>query len=145
MDFVTILLLDLFVTVFLYLLVPVIFCLRKKPMTQKQIKKVIIINAICVWLLFQIIISASGGSGTSAAVFLWSWVGYSLMKKKLLITEEPQTDVDISPATSVVGEPVAVSDKILFCRKCGEKLVDDARFCRKCGTQVITEEGKNDL
>lgn len=29
------------------------------------------------------------------------------------------------------------NDKIRFCRKCGEKLIDESRFCRKCGTQVV--------
>lgn len=28
-------------------------------------------------------------------------------------------------------------DKICFCRKCGEKLLDGSRFCSKCGTEVI--------
>ena len=28
--------------------------------------------------------------------------------------------------------------KILFCRKCGNKLVEDSLFCNKCGTKVIT-------
>lgn len=30
-----------------------------------------------------------------------------------------------------------VTDKICFCRKCGEKLIDGSRFCRKCGTEVV--------
>lgn len=29
------------------------------------------------------------------------------------------------------------ADKICFCRKCGEKLIDNSKFCRKCGTEVI--------
>lgn len=36
-------------------------------------------------------------------------------------------------------EPPAASDRILFCRKCGEKLIDNSKFCRKCGTEVIKE------
>lgn len=27
--------------------------------------------------------------------------------------------------------------RICFCRKCGERLLDDSRFCGKCGTEVI--------
>lgn len=30
-------------------------------------------------------------------------------------------------------------DEICFCRKCGEKLIDNSRFCRKCGTEVVKE------
>ena len=31
------------------------------------------------------------------------------------------------------------ADMIRFCRRCGEKLVDNSRFCNKCGTEVIKE------
>ena len=31
------------------------------------------------------------------------------------------------------------ADKISFCRKCGEKLIDNSEFCRKCGTKVAKE------
>ncbi len=30
-------------------------------------------------------------------------------------------------------------DKILFCRKCGTKLLDDSQFCSKCGTEIVKE------
>lgn len=29
------------------------------------------------------------------------------------------------------------TDKICFCRKCGEKLIDNSQFCRKCGTETV--------
>ena len=29
---------------------------------------------------------------------------------------------------------------ILYCRRCGEKLIENSRFCRKCGTEVIISE-----
>lgn len=31
------------------------------------------------------------------------------------------------------------ADKICFCRKCGDKLLDSSRFCRKCGAEVKNE------
>ncbi|MBO5891838.1 MAG: zinc ribbon domain-containing protein [Oscillospiraceae bacterium] len=36
-------------------------------------------------------------------------------------------------------ETEVVLDKICFCRKCGEKLVDNSRFCVKCGAEIIKE------
>lgn len=30
--------------------------------------------------------------------------------------------------------------KVLFCRKCGVKLPDNAQVCSRCGTKIITEE-----
>ena len=99
MDSEFILILDLALTVFGYLLVPTIYCLRKKPLTAKKIKKIIILNAICVWLVFQIIRLAAGGDArVSAAVWLWSIVGHFMMKKRLLIKEEPELDTNITPA-----------------------------------------------
>lgn len=37
--------------------------------------------------------------------------------------------------------------KILFCRKCGTKLLENARFCKECGTEIIekVEEKSDDL
>ena len=32
---------------------------------------------------------------------------------------------------------ISNKDKICFCRKCGEKLVDGNRFCNKCGTEIL--------
>ena len=37
------------------------------------------------------------------------------------------------------SKPVIEADKICFCRKCGEKLIDNSKFCSKCGTEVIKE------
>ena len=153
------LVLDLILTVFFYLLVPVIFCIRKKPMTQKQIKKVVIINGICVCLLCGII-----AGRVSGAVFLWSWVAKKIMERVLLTddendvlsevehvdespttTEQSFSDTNISQTvetkTSVADEqPVATSNKVSFCRKCGNKLLADSLYCNKCGTKVITDD-----
>ena len=29
---------------------------------------------------------------------------------------------------------------VRYCRKCGNKLLEDSQFCSKCGTKVISEE-----
>ena len=29
--------------------------------------------------------------------------------------------------------------EILFCRKCGTRLVEDSNFCINCGTKIVTE------
>ena len=34
-------------------------------------------------------------------------------------------------------EPPSDVAKICFCRKCGEKLIDNSRFCSKCGTEIV--------
>ena len=37
---------------------------------------------------------------------------------------------------SVCKRQQVKEDKICFCRKCGEKLLDNSRFCRKCGLEI---------
>ena len=44
-----------------------------------------------------------------------------------------------APANVALPESPAAGDRILFCRKCGEKLIDNSKFCRKCGTEVVKE------
>ena len=34
---------------------------------------------------------------------------------------------------------IVVEDQVRFCRKCGQKLIDNSQFCRKCGTQIVKE------
>lgn len=44
---------------------------------------------------------------------------------------------------NIVVEEKAVienADQVRFCRKCGEKLLNNSQFCRKCGTEVKVEE-----
>lgn len=85
-------------------------------MTKKQIKKVIIINAIVVCLLINIIISASGETPTaSGAVFLWSWVGKKIMERVLL---EDEKDESIQ----------------YQCMSCGYINKDYFDICPQCGT-----------
>lgn len=79
---------SLFITAVAYLVFPIVLCIIGKPLTLSQIKKLVIVNGICVWLIFTIIRIESGIDGTSAAVLLWSYVAYWLMKKRCLKTEE---------------------------------------------------------
>lgn len=48
---------------------------------------------------------------------------------------------NIAPSTpeTTDAELPQITDKVLFCRKCGEKLIDNSQFCCKCGTQIVKE------
>ena len=49
---------------------------------------------------------------------------------------QPEKTVEKEPAVAnAVNKDT--TDKVRFCRKCGEKLIDGSRFCRKCGTEVV--------
>lgn len=43
------------------------------------------------------------------------------------------------PSDPAIKNFPATTDKICFCRKCGNKLIDGASFCSKCGTQIMKE------
>lgn len=81
MENLLILCLDLFITICAYLLIPAILCILRKELTLSQIKRIAIVNGICVWLIVMIIRISAGVDGTSYAVVLWSYVAYFLMKR----------------------------------------------------------------
>lgn len=92
MDTILAIFLNLLITAVAYLILPIVLCIIGKPITLSQIKKVVIVNGICVWLIFTIIRIESGIDGTSAAVLLWSSVAYWLMKKYCLKKEETKQE-----------------------------------------------------
>ncbi len=87
MEVLTAILLDLFSTIFAYLCLPTIYCLRRTQLTPSQVKKIVIVNSVCVWLIFTIIRIANGTGGIAGG-FLWCYVANWLMKKYCLKTEE---------------------------------------------------------
>ena len=77
--------LDLLVTAVAYLFVPIIFCIRGNELSKSKIKKIVIINGICVFLIFAIIKILAEVDQTSYAWVLWSGVAYWLMEKQCVV------------------------------------------------------------
>ena len=46
--------------------------------------------------------------------------------------------------TTITTNEVSFSDKVVFCRKCGEKLLERSQFCSKCGTEITRIGETND-
>lgn len=147
MDWGTIIL-DIILTVFFYLLVPVIFCIRNKPMTKKQINKVIWINGAILWCIFRIIsIAINGEPGTGAAVFLWSWVGQKIMQRVLLKGEENEGTSESTNGINNVADKATINDQPpqtrYYCSNCGGLIDDNTRKCTECGKQHSKRLSKN--
>jgi hypothetical protein len=53
-------------------------------------------------------------------------------------TPNGHTDI-VEPMETKIDGPESAATQIQFCRKCGEKLIENSRFCRKCGTEIIKE------
>lgn len=106
---------NILITAIAYLLVPIIILISGKKLTLPQIKKTVIINGICVWLIFMIIRIESGIDGTSFAVLLWSAVGYSILKRKCLIEAnakeiyEPNENTNPKNVVKVLAALLAIS------------------------------------
>ena len=136
MDWLT-LLVNYAVTIFLYLLVPAILCLRGTTMPKKTITTITIINGICVWILFRIL---GAESSTTWPAFIWSGVGYALMKRKLLLqdeenesTSESTHDIhEVAQEKTNVNQPPQTR---YCCSICGGLIDNNTRKCTECGKQ----------
>ena len=163
-----VLLVSLIVTVLAYGAFPFIFAkTRNASITKKKYKRLCYGINFAVMIVFMIIQSSANNS-TPYNVFpylLWTWVfsnyGTKLLGSRSIMTiEDPNRvteckscgfkDHNFFNACPKCGkyekqnvylneEPPIETDKILFCRKCGEKLIDSSRFCRKCGTETVSE------
>ena len=105
---------DLVITVFAYLLVPVILALSKRKYEKKKITRISIINCAVVWILFRILQIALGEEPSiGVAVFLWGAVGYSIMKKSCLITntQSPIPNSVSMSKNSSIQRPMAYEDE----------------------------------
>ena len=56
-------------------------------------------------------------------------------KSKFDIMNSPKTE---ETSSETAAQP-AVSNQIRFCKKCGERLLENSKFCRKCGAEVHQE------
>ncbi|MBE6952194.1 MAG: zinc ribbon domain-containing protein [Ruminococcaceae bacterium] len=135
------------------------WCIRKKPVAPKRAKKIVIIDAVIVFVVMNVIAYFGSGRVTGAAIILWAWVSYRVLisgHKNAETPEvpaeedeiEPDSEIeDISEDSDLTEIPVSAEEETAkedppvpaFCRKCGTKLIAGAGFCNKCGTAVIKE------
>ncbi len=75
--------------------------------------------------------------------FVWYRLNVKYFEKRAVIgpckSAEVITNLSQKRFEDKVVEISPDSDKIRFCRKCGEELIDNSKFCRKCGMEIITE------
>lgn len=66
------------------------------------------------------------------------WLARTLCKKwdEHKANKVVEQDVPLQISHPIDNE---TNDQVCFCRKCGERLIDNSQFCRKCGTEVVKE------
>ncbi len=48
-------------------------------------------------------------------------------------------NMTLPPVETAFPESPVVGERVFFCRKCGDKLIENSKFCRKCGVKVVRE------
>ena len=137
--YVPVLLITILITLVAYGAFPIIFSMaRKKTITKKKY------NLLCygvnffVMFLFIVLNGKSSGSPYILWTCVFSSIGLRTLKKRGVLEGFQKfrpVYTDESEEDTFVDE-----NKINFCRKCGNKLLANAKFCNKCGTEVINEE-----
>lgn len=83
-------------------------------------------------------------TGVKVGYLIFYFVVYFVAKKLCAKCDEhKEAKTKMKKATQkqniVVEEKAMVvyANQVRFCRKCGEKLIDNSQFCRKCGTEIV--------
>ena len=161
--FLGVLLISLVLTVVVYGAFPVLFAkTRSAPITKKKY------FWLCYGINFVgfVVFTILDGVGTAAPYFLWTYVFSKYGKKTLeangllldgLSKDKERPKSESAPTSCIQQNNITAQSKSVakqnrtehivaqkspeaFCRKCGNKLLDDAAFCHKCGSKRIWNE-----
>lgn len=137
--YIPVLLLSLVVTVAAYGAFPLIFAAtRTTPITKKKYKRLCYGINIAVMFMFIVI---NGEASSGGPYLLWTWIfsswGTRILEDKGLLDDGSYIPSAPPVQTPQQSKPIVEADKICFCRKCGERLIENGKFCRKCGTEII--------
>lgn len=149
MDFTSIIL-GLLLTAVIYLAFPLIKMLINDGKFQKEsAHKIALWNSMVLGLIFCVIASASSNGNVTwnaAPAVLYYWINRTILTRKDA-DEAVHVNDKASSNTYPQGKPcvkqhiyfnkeqVVNAVEVRFCRKCGERLIDDGAFCHKCGTK----------
>lgn len=146
--------LSLLLTIATYLFIPLLLIRKNKRMTRKKLLLVSIANGCLVFILWNAFrIATNQELNTNVApAWLWSAIGYALMKKRLSVdtanedvpnalTEEgypvEEQIADISPAVEPIDNMRTTTAKTKYCHKCGKAIDNKSKKCSGCGKQYF--------
>ncbi|MBQ7907965.1 MAG: zinc ribbon domain-containing protein [Elusimicrobiaceae bacterium] len=149
MDFTSIIL-GALLTAVAYLIFPLLnLFINDGKFPKEKAHKIALWNSIVLGLIFCVItIANSNGNVTwnAAPAVLYYWINRAILTKKdadeaLHVNDKAssnaysQGDPCVKQHIYFNKEQVVDTDEVRFCRKCGERLIDDGVFCHKCGTK----------
>ena len=138
--YIPILLLSLVITVVAYGAFPLIFAkARKSPITKKKYRGLCYGINVAVMFMFIVI---NGEASSGGPYLLWTWIfsswGTRILEDKGLLDDGTYIPSAPTPVQAPQqSKPIGEANKICFCRKCGERLIDRSKYCSKCGTEII--------
>lgn len=166
--YLSVILLSLIITILAYGAFPFIFAkTRKAPITKKKYRRLCYGINVAVMFMF-IVINGGASNGGPYFLWTWifSHYGTKILSARGIMTDGDYLPDDPNRLTEckscgyrdenffnacpkcgkyakqyvyLSDELTVDTDKICFCRKCGEELIDSSKFCRKCGTEIVEE------
>ncbi len=166
--YIPVLLFSLIITVLAYGAFPFIFAkTRKATITEKKYKRLCYgINAAVMFVFLVLNGGVSNGAPYLLWTWIFSRYGIKILSARGIILDGEYLPDDPHRLTECkscgyrdknffnacpkcgqyakqyvyLNEEIPTeTDKVRFCRKCGEKLIDSSKFCRKCGTEIVEE------
>jgi hypothetical protein len=147
---------SLLITIAIYSLPIMIYryAIKKSPIEPKKAKKISIIYGIAAFIvMFALILIANGSATWGGGILLWSYVNYRvLIGGKKPSAGTPSTAVYESNPVELTKENIEAEKskdllhyEILYCHKCGNKLLSGSMFCDKCGAKIPVGDDKEVL
>lgn len=142
-------LINLFLTVMLYEIVPLILkYFMEKYYSKEEAKKIAIINTICVYALitlYHIFVTDEAKLANIGPAFLWGTVAFYILKNNKGL-QPPNSEVH-RKSIEVTGNDIPVRDMLvqerptkeirtMYCRNCGNKVLETDNYCSNCGHYI---------
>lgn len=97
-------------TIFIFDFIPIIISIIGKKHKLGTIRTISIVNYLLGYSFFYFLTSSYGDKPSAGAAFLWSWIGYWLMKYRCLKSTPDDTHVNTSPSDNIVSFPGQTHD-----------------------------------
>ena len=137
--YVPFLLIGIVITLVVYGAFPIILAMGRKEIITKTKYNLLCFGAnfFVMFLLFALI-QESSGSPYILWTCVFSSIGLKILKKRGVL--EGFQNVNKGFIDNAKEDTSIDENKINFCRKCANRLLDKAKFCNKCGAEVIDLE-----
>ncbi len=115
------------------------FAIRKATLNKKQAIITTVVCGFVMYLLMWLIVHSITDSGANfTACSIWSFVNYYILTKEFTntSTEKNFKSSEYKNIAQNNSNQTKTAYRIRFCRKCGNKIVENSNFCNACGSKI---------